>query len=79
LINPRNDGLAIEAEATTRGGDLTVELDGSAVSARATETVVKYVARTQETVILDDALPKIHFLPIHTLLSVAPAPSSVCH
>ena len=44
LINPRNDGLAIEAEATTRGGDLTVELDGSAVSARALpETVVKYV------------------------------------
>ena len=62
LINPRNDGLAIEAEATTRGGDLTVELDGSAVSARALpETVVKYVARTQETVILDDALSKNPF------------------
>ena len=30
LINPRNDGLIIEAEATTRGGDLTVKLDGSA-------------------------------------------------
>ena len=62
LINPRNDGLTIEAEATTRGGDLTVKLDGSAVSARALpETVVKYVARTQETVILDDALSKNPF------------------
>ena len=62
LINPRNDKLTIEAEATTRGGDLTVKLDGSAVSARALpETVVKYVALTQETVILDDALSKNPF------------------
>ena len=62
LINPRNDELPIEAEATTRGGDLTVNLGGSADSARALpESLVKYVARTQETVILDDALSKNPF------------------
>jgi PAS domain S-box-containing protein len=62
LINPRNDGLVIEAEATTRGADLIVKLDGSTDTAGALpETLVKHVARTQETVILDNALSKNQF------------------
>jgi PAS domain S-box-containing protein len=62
LINPRNDELRIEAEATTRGGDLTVNLGGGADPAAALpESLVKYVMRTQETVILDNALSKNPF------------------
>jgi PAS domain S-box-containing protein len=62
LINPQNDGLAIEAEATTRGADLVVNLDGITNTAGALpEALVKYVARTQETVILDNALSKNPF------------------
>jgi PAS domain S-box-containing protein len=62
LINPRNDELRIEAEATTGGGDLTVNLGGGADPAAALpESLVKYVMRTQETVILDNALSKNPF------------------
>jgi C4-dicarboxylate-specific signal transduction histidine kinase len=62
LINPRNDELHIEAEATTRGEDLTVNLGGSADTVPALpESLVKYVMRTQETVILDNALSKNPF------------------
>ena len=32
LINPRNDGLTVEAEATTRGEDVTVHLRSAADS-----------------------------------------------
>jgi PAS domain S-box-containing protein len=62
LINPRNDELRIEAEATTRGEDLTVNLGGSANSALALpESLVKYVMQTQKAVILDNALSKSAF------------------
>jgi PAS domain S-box-containing protein len=62
LINPRNDKLLIEAEATIHGGNLTVNLGGGANTARAlAQSLTKHVARTQETVILDDALSKNPF------------------
>src|SRR4029077_17000824 len=56
------DELLIEAEATTHGGNLTVNLSGGADTAPALpQSVTKYVVRTQETVILDDALSKNPF------------------
>ena len=62
LIIPRNDELLIEAEATTRGEDLTVIWESSANTAAALpESLVEYVMRTQETVILDNALSKNPF------------------
>jgi signal transduction histidine kinase len=62
MISPRNDELHIEAEAITRGEDLTVHLGGGADTAAALpESIVKYVMRAQETVILDDALSKNPF------------------
>jgi PAS domain S-box-containing protein len=56
LILPRGNELQIEAEATTRGEDGTVRLGCPAdISAALPESLVRYVMRTQETVILDDA------------------------
>ena len=56
LIAPRSDELQIEAEATTSGEDVTVHLpDGVHTAAALPESLVQYVMRTQETVILDDA------------------------
>src|SRR5260370_56406 len=56
LIVPRGDELQIEAEATTRGEDVTVHLvDGAHAPAVLPESLVRYVMRTRETVILDDA------------------------
>src|SRR6201995_1607877 len=62
MINPRNDKLLIEAEATIDRGNLTVNLGGGADTGRAlAQSLTKHVARTQETVILDDALSKNPF------------------
>jgi len=56
LIVPRGDDLQIEAEATTSAEDVTVHLpDGPHTAAALPESLVRYVMRTQETVILDDA------------------------
>src|SRR5246500_4317778 len=56
LIVPRGDELQIEAEATTTGADVTVHLaDGAHTPAALPESLVRYVMRTQETVMLDDA------------------------
>jgi PAS domain S-box-containing protein len=56
LIAPRGDDLQIEAKATTCGDDVTVDLpDGVHTTAALPESLVQYVMRTQETVILDDA------------------------
>jgi PAS domain S-box-containing protein len=56
LIVPRGDELQIEAEATASGEDVTVHLRDSAQTAAALpESLVRYVMRTQETVMLDDA------------------------
>lgn len=56
LILPRANELQIRAEATTSGKDVTVHLRSAADSTAALpESVVRYVMRTHETVILDDA------------------------
>ncbi len=56
LIRPQGDDLRIMAEATTRGNDVTVRLlDASVNGAVYPESVVRYVLRTRDDVILDDA------------------------
>src|SRR5271154_2212837 len=56
LIFPRGSELWIQAEAKTRGDSVTVRLSEAPVSAaELPDSIVRYVARTQETVILDDA------------------------
>jgi PAS domain S-box-containing protein len=56
LIVSGGDELQIEAEATTTEGDVTVHLrHGSDTAAAMPESLVRYVMRTQETVILEDA------------------------
>ena len=56
LILPRGDELHIEAEATTSGNEATVHLrEASLTGAAVPESVVHYVMRTQESVLLDDA------------------------
>jgi PAS domain S-box-containing protein len=56
LIRSLGDELQIEAEATITGKDVTVHLrDTSETAAMFPESVVRYVARAREYVILDDA------------------------
>jgi PAS domain S-box-containing protein len=56
LIGLRGDELRIEAEATTNGETVSVRLvDADLNAAALPESLVRYVLRTQETVILDDA------------------------
>src|SRR5262249_32061095 len=56
LIVSRGDKLHIEAEATTAEGDVTVRVrNGKDITAAMPESLVRYVMRTQENVILDDA------------------------
>jgi len=62
LIRPLGDELQIEAEATMTGKDVTVHLrDTSETAAMFPESVVRYVARTREDVILDDATARNPF------------------
>ena len=56
LIVPQGDELQIEAEVTTCGEGVAVHLrDGAHTAAGLPASLVRYVVRTQETVILDDA------------------------
>jgi PAS domain S-box-containing protein len=56
LILAGSDELQIEAEATTTGNEVTVHLrDASVIAALLPESVVRYVLRTREDVILQDA------------------------
>jgi len=56
LITPRSEELHIDAEATTRGEDVIVQLREDAYTpAMLPEALVRYAMRTRETVILDDA------------------------
>jgi predicted ATPase/GAF domain-containing protein len=56
LILPRGDEQRIEAEATTNGNTIVVRLREASVAAAALpESIVHYVVRTRESVILDDA------------------------
>jgi len=62
LIFPRGAELQIEAEATASGDDVSVYLrDASTVGAELPESLVRYVMRTQENVILEDALSRNSF------------------
>jgi len=54
LILPRGDELRITAEATTSGDSIIVRLQEASVAA-VPESIVHYVVRTQQSVILDDA------------------------
>ena len=56
LMLPRGDELHIAAEATTRGDTVIVGPRAASVAAAALpESIVQYVGRTQESVIVDDA------------------------
>src|SRR5207244_12543392 len=56
MLVPHGGAQRIEAEATTSGDTITVRLRQASVSAaELPESVLHYVVRTQESVILDDA------------------------
>ena len=56
LILPRGDEHRIEAEVTTRGNEVTVDLrQASVTAADLPESVFRYVLRTKESVLLPDA------------------------
>jgi PAS domain S-box-containing protein len=56
LVVPRDAGLWIEAQAETDGSSVTVALRAAPTSAaELPEPILQYCARTQESVILDDA------------------------
>jgi predicted ATPase len=56
LIARRGDALQIQAQATARGADVTVHLrDSDHADAALPQSLVRYVMRTRETVILEDA------------------------
>ena len=62
LIVPRGDKLQMEAEATIGGESVTVHLrDGTPTPAALPESLVRYVMRTQEIVILADASAQTPF------------------
>jgi len=55
LILPRRDELQVEAEAVTSEDDVIVHRRDTLFAAALPEAVVRYVLRTQENIILDDA------------------------
>jgi PAS domain S-box-containing protein len=56
LVLPRGAELRIEAQANTEGDSVTVALRAAPISAaELPESILQYCARTQESVILDDA------------------------
>ena len=56
LIVPQGDELHTQAVAATSGEDVSVELpDGAHTGAALPESLVRYVMRTRETVLLEDA------------------------
>ena len=62
LIVPRGDNLQTEAEATIGGEDVTVHLrDGTRTPAALPESLVRYVMRTQQTLMLEDASSQTPF------------------
>jgi PAS domain S-box-containing protein len=62
LILPRGDELQIEAEVKTSGNDVSVCQRNASVAATVfPESVVRYVMRTREDVILGDAAPENPF------------------
>lgn len=62
LLLPRGDELRIEGEATTSGDTVNVRLREASVAATVLpESLVRYVMRTHERVILDDASAQNQF------------------
>src|SRR5262249_30569422 len=63
LISPHHKDFQIEAEATTSGGDITIQVrdNGTSYAVAMPETLIRYAARTQETLILDDASSRSPF------------------
>ena len=62
LVLPRDAGLWIEAQADTDGTSVTVALRESPVAAaELPESILQYCARTQESVVLDDASTRGEF------------------
>jgi PAS domain S-box-containing protein len=62
LIVPQGDEVRTKAEATLSGDDVTVHLrDGAPTPAALPESLVRYVMRTREVVMLDDASSQIPF------------------
>jgi PAS domain S-box-containing protein len=62
LLLPKNAELWIHAEATAQGNSVTTELrDTPIAGAELSESVVRYAARTQEIVILDNASARASF------------------
>jgi PAS domain S-box-containing protein len=56
LIRSRGEELQVDAEATTRGADVIVQLGYAAhIVTAVPEAIVRYATRIRETVILDDA------------------------
>ena len=55
LIVPQGDELQIEAESKTSGKDVVVRLREASAATALPESIVRYVMRTHESVILDDA------------------------
>jgi PAS domain S-box-containing protein len=56
LISPRHSELQIEAEATTAEGDVLVTLGiDTGIAAAMPESLIRYIMRTRESVILKDA------------------------
>jgi GAF domain-containing protein len=56
LIFPQGVELRVEAEAVTSGDTVTMHRRGASTAAAGlVESIVHYVVRTQESVILDDA------------------------
>jgi signal transduction histidine kinase len=56
LLLPRGDELRLAAEATTRGDTVSVRLTDQAMATTALpKSIVQYVMRTQDSVLLDDA------------------------
>jgi GAF domain-containing protein len=61
LIVPRGVEQRVEAEATVSGEDVSVHRRDGAKTVALPESLVRYVMRTREMVILDDASSKTPF------------------
>jgi PAS domain S-box-containing protein len=78
LILPRGLEQWIEAEATTSGETIIVHLREALIAEAAVpESIIHYVARTQESVILDDALAQ-HLFSADTYILQQHARSILC-
>ena len=79
LIIPRGAEPRIEAEATTGGDTVVVQLrDQPVTAAMLPESVLHYVLRARESVILDDAAANLSLPRIPTSVSARRGPFSAC-